>query len=1660
MFRKIVIISLTISLLFGFSANSQTLVKKFTSIGSSANLNGNVLFAADDGVHGIELWKTDGTSGGSSIVKDINPGPGASNVASLFAFNNKLYFSATDGIHGVELWQSDGTAAGTKMLKDINTVGGNGNDGSIPLEFTVFKGALYFTALQDGNYYTLWKTDGTAAGTVMITDDSDYTYVAHLTVVGNSMYFTKGQTQLWVTDGTTAGTKQINVDDYYTVEMLHNVNNELVFITSYTYEHYDIRLYKLNPSDNKPVLLHPFKAVTYGNSNIDNITAVGNKFYFSIRTSDANDKAVDALWKSDGTAAGTDTVRTFGWENHLSGSSNSTFTVYNNKLYFVNGRGSNLWTTDGTYAGTIKLSNATVSTTVKPIIYNNKLYFNGNNQLWKFDGANAAAEIQQPTGADMLFDGNGKLYFVIKAQFNADLWTNTTSGQLQVTSDYRTLVIGDTKSFTSKADSTVTSAVTVKNIGNKPLVFSEISVAGNSFYINGHVSQTLMPGAQAGFNLLYSPNKEVPDNGKLVIKTNDNGGQNNFICNLTGTAAGTAVNRNDVPADGLLKAIAFADSIPTFTLSNTTVAENAAVNTTVGAFVVANATAPYQFQLVSGTGGDDNGSFKIENGQLKTLIKFNFNNKSTYTIRVKAGNSTTSLEKSFVLQVSNVQTSLDAATCSASFRDLNYMLNDVAYAGTRIVGVGSAGKIIISDDNGKSWKQVSTGISADVNQVRFPDSKTGYTLSQGVILMKTENGGDDWFPLELPASAYPYFSNIYFYSVNVGYVYGGAGVYKTIDGGRHWAKSFAALSDGLYSASFIDENNGFICGSARRVIHTTDGGTTWETVNIGVIGENTSLTNIVFVNASTGYITSSAGDVLQTVDGGKTWAKAGTVQTDGATNRMYFTNVNTGYILTGFNQAVLYKTTDGGKTWLSENINSGGTFLGLAINKDNFCLVGHAEGLGYTSPQGNIIFLKNGSGSWTRRSYLGNDNYVGGNLFASGTGYVLGAQNLKTTDAGITWNPINITADYYSPVQASAFVDDKTGFYADYYHIFKTTDGGDTWVKKYTDSIAPIRKMYWFDSLTGFCFSEAYLYKTANGGESWDRIKVAPGDFGIPDINFIDRKTGYIADYPGILKTTDGGNTWALQDLGVNLGVDPFLTAVYFIDAQTGFVGGNNGMLLRTIDGGKTWKKIENPMLFFTVAFQFLDKTHGYALNKNFTGVNEVYETTDAGLTWSRIYQTWTNITVFKLSNGQLFLAGDSGSIVKLGNTPNLPVNAGYILGDTTVAVLNKVIYSVPAIANTYYRWSTSGDANIEYQNNNIIIAWKKGGQYTLQATPYNSCGNSQARTITVDVEDMPDPQITGPDSVLSHSINVLYGTTAHDNTTYQWAATGGTNLNITNNQASINWGEPGKGTISVTETSQKLNLKKSAVLNVFIQKSPFTLPENNFTVKINDVTCKGSNNGIVTIKAQQALNYTVAVTSPSGFNKNYSFTDSLKVDNLVPGTYNACIGIKDSVNFQRCYTAEVTEPKDLALYSTINADNKTLTLNLSGADSYFIELNGNKYQTNNTQLNLPLADGANKLKVYTDRLCQGVIEKYINLNKITLFPDPFVDSFSINLGSSPETTVGVEIANALGKSLYKKQLVNNNGQISIDATGFDKGIYLLKLTLGQTSTVFKIAKK
>jgi ELWxxDGT repeat protein len=97
---------------------------------------------AHDSAHGTELWKTDGTSAGTVLVRDIAPGLESSNPSSLVAAGGAVYFAADDGVHGSELWRSDGTAAGTFLVQDINP----GAPSSLPASLTVSGNQLYFSA--------------------------------------------------------------------------------------------------------------------------------------------------------------------------------------------------------------------------------------------------------------------------------------------------------------------------------------------------------------------------------------------------------------------------------------------------------------------------------------------------------------------------------------------------------------------------------------------------------------------------------------------------------------------------------------------------------------------------------------------------------------------------------------------------------------------------------------------------------------------------------------------------------------------------------------------------------------------------------------------------------------------------------------------------------------------------------------------------------------------------------------------------------------------------------------------------------------------------------------------------------------------------------------------------------------------------------------------------------------------------------------------------------------------------------------------------------------------------------------------------------------------------------------------------------------------------
>ena len=131
------------------------------------NVNGTLFFTADDGTTGQELWKSNGTTAGTVLVKDIHPGGQDSFAANLTDVNGTLFFSADDGSTGQELWKSDGTSAGTVLVKDITQ-----RSAATPASLTNVNGTLFFAANDGTVGQELWKSDGTAAGTVLVKDIS------------------------------------------------------------------------------------------------------------------------------------------------------------------------------------------------------------------------------------------------------------------------------------------------------------------------------------------------------------------------------------------------------------------------------------------------------------------------------------------------------------------------------------------------------------------------------------------------------------------------------------------------------------------------------------------------------------------------------------------------------------------------------------------------------------------------------------------------------------------------------------------------------------------------------------------------------------------------------------------------------------------------------------------------------------------------------------------------------------------------------------------------------------------------------------------------------------------------------------------------------------------------------------------------------------------------------------------------------------------------------------------------------------------------------------------------------------------------------------------------------------------------------------------------
>jgi ELWxxDGT repeat protein len=324
------------------------------AIGQLTMIGGRVYFSVNDGVHGDELWTSDGTAAATVMVDNISPGAGSSGPTNLTNVDGTLFFAANDGVHAIELWKSDGTPAGTVMVKDIDVGAGS----SSPQGLTNVNGTVFFDATDGTHGYELWKSDGTAAGTVMVKDidaGAGSSSPQGLTNINGTLLFAANDGthgfELWKSDGTAAGTTMVM---------------------------------DINPGAGSSINLAMPNA----------FVSVNGTLFF-----DANDGTHGGeLWRSDGTAAGTAMVKDI-WPG-ANGSFPQAMTNVDGTLFFAAEdptHGFEVWTSDGTAAGTVLVASAVpyqINLNFPLVNVNGTVFFDATDgthgyELWKSDGTAA-----------------------------------------------------------------------------------------------------------------------------------------------------------------------------------------------------------------------------------------------------------------------------------------------------------------------------------------------------------------------------------------------------------------------------------------------------------------------------------------------------------------------------------------------------------------------------------------------------------------------------------------------------------------------------------------------------------------------------------------------------------------------------------------------------------------------------------------------------------------------------------------------------------------------------------------------------------------------------------------------------------------------------------------------------------------------------------------------------------------------------------------------------------------------------------------------------------------------------------------------------------------------------------------------------------------------
>jgi photosystem II stability/assembly factor-like uncharacterized protein len=287
----------------------------------------------------------------------------------------------------------------------------------------------------------------------------------------------------------------------------------------------------------------------------------------------------------------------------------------------------------------------------------------------------------------------------------------------------------------------------------------------------------------------------------------------------------------------------------------------------------------------------------------------------------------------------------------------------------------------------------------------------------------------------------------------------------------------------------------------------------------------------------------------------------------------------------------MIETADGGKTWKGEVIDKGNLTGIQFIDRSTGWIVGKG---------GTIRTTIDGGATWTAAGQTGlstGEDYYRLAFFNRNLGYVLGYHGVyKTEDGGASWVNNWLPTVPYRGAWGMSFADDSTGYVLgsrytdpDPAILYRTTDGGATWTPVQSATSSTLRTVLvisFIDRMTGWA-GGGVIMKTTDGGESW-ATQVAAAT--VREFCFLSGTYGFAVGGKTILRTKDGGATWV--NVTPNDSRVKDLRSVCFLDGLNGWVAGRgpdeqvgaklykHSILLRTRDGGDTWTVEDFPYDF------------------------------------------------------------------------------------------------------------------------------------------------------------------------------------------------------------------------------------------------------------------------------------------------------------------------------------------------------------------------------------------------------------------------------------------------------------------------------------------------